>query len=157
MTDKPENSGKGGPPEKRFMEVHDPRARTRDAGGRWRSVSTLSKEADDSGVKRSIKTRDYRRFLESIEPRAMRVLADALRDKKIPMKERLLVAQDVLNRIHGKSLTPVEADQARRKVESMSTDELREYIKRVAAEADLTSDLISPAREPREFSSREVN
>jgi hypothetical protein len=143
-------------PEKRFMEIHDSRARVRDVRGRWRGVGTLAKEVEESGVKRSIKARDYRKFLEAVEPRAMKVLADALRDKRIPLKDRLLVAQDVLNRLHGKALVPVEADAARRRVEQMSTDELRDYIKSVASEVGLMSDLL-PVVEPRPMRPKDVN
>lgn len=117
-----------------FSEVNVPGARTRNKHGRFSGLGTPVESTEVQAVRRAAKIRDYRKFLESIEPAAMRVLADALRNKKVPVKERLLVAQDILTRLHGKALVPQEAEEAKRRVEHMSTDELKDFVGELAGE-----------------------
>lgn len=93
---------------------------------------------------RKVKVRDYRKFLESIEPAAFQVMARGLRDGKVPMKDRILIAQDVLNRLHGRVLQPQEAEEAKRRVENMSTDELRSYVLGLLGEAGLARRVVEP-------------
>lgn len=123
-------------PEK-FSEVNDPRARTRDKSGKWSGLGALAESPEVKVVSSAIKTRDYRKFLESIEPGAMQVLARAMRSKGVPIKERIAIATDILNRLHGKALVSVEADAAKKKIEQMSTDELRDLVKKLLAETGL--------------------
>lgn len=120
-----------------FSEVNVPGARSRDKRGQYSGIGTPVESDEVKGVRRAAKIRDYRKFLESIEPTAMKVLAEALRDKRVGIKEKLLVAQDVLNRLHGKALVPQEAEEARRKVENMSTDELVSFVTDLAGEMGL--------------------
>lgn len=117
-----------------FSEVNLPGARTRDRKGKFSGLGTPVESTEVQAVRRAAKIRDYRKFLESIEPTALNVLASALRDKKVPAKERILIAQDILTRLHGKALVPQEADEAKRRVEQMSTDELRDFVGELAGE-----------------------
>lgn len=117
-----------------FSEVNVPGARTRDKKGMFSGLGTPVESSEVKAVHRAAKIRDYRKFLESIEPTALRVLADALRDKKVPAKERIMIAQDILTRLHGKALVPQEAEEAKRRVEQMSTDELRDFVGELAGE-----------------------
>ena len=130
-------------PDQRFSEVNDPRARTRDKTGRWSGLGALAESPEVKSVSTAIKTRDYRKFLESIEPGAMQVLAKAMRSKGVAMKERIAIATDILNRLHGKAITSVEADAAKKRVEQMSTDELRDLVKKLLTETGIDSDLVA--------------
>lgn len=120
-------------PEFRFAEVNLP-ARTRDGRGQFRSLGTPVESQEVRSVRRAVELKNYRRFLEAMEPAALRVMSAALRDRKVAVKDKILIAQDVLNRLHGKTLQPVEAEEARRKVEQMSVDELRDYVGSLAGE-----------------------
>lgn len=127
---------KASKPDVRFAEVNST-DRTRGKDGRWKSLGASVESREVREVRRAAEMKNYRRFLESVEPAALRVMAQALKDGKVAMKDRILIAQDILNRLHGKTLQPVEAEEARRRVEQMSTDELREYVGSLAAELGL--------------------
>lgn len=133
-------------PDKRFAEVHVSWSHVRDSKGRWRGLKRLADDPAVAQTRMNKAAKDYRRFLEAVEPAAWRVIADVVKNKRYPLKERLLAAQDVLNRLHGKVLTPQEAQDARKKVENMSTDELREFIVTMLRESNLAVEL-----QPREF------
>jgi hypothetical protein len=91
-------------------------------------------------VPRSVKTdkkADYRKFLEDMEPAALKVLKQALKDESVPIKERKEIAMDVLTRLHGKVIQNTEVEDAKKRVEGMSNDELREFIMELAAETGI--------------------
>jgi plasmid stability protein len=119
---------------KNFFEVNVPDARTRDKKGRFKSLGYPVESAEVRGVDRGPKERDYRKVLESMEPEAFKVLKAGLKDSRVPMKDRIAIAQDVLTRLHGKTVQSQEAEDARRKVESMSLDELKKYVQELAGE-----------------------
>ena len=128
-----------------FAEVNDNRARTRDKGGRFKALGASVESDKVREIHRAEKIRDYRKFLATMEPAAFRVLQAALNDKMVSMKDRIEIAQDVLTRMHGKVLGSTEADEARRRVESMSTDELKVHLIDLAKEMgmDLRAKVVS--------------
>ena len=123
--------------ETNFAEVSVGRARTRDSRGHFKSLGAPVESSEVRSVRRAEAVRDYRKFLATMEPAAFRVLMDALKDKRVSMKDRIEIAQDVLTRLHGKVIGSTEADDARRRVESMSTDELKAHVVELAKEMGL--------------------
>jgi hypothetical protein len=120
-----------------FAEVNDAKARTRDKSGRFKALGASVESDEVRGVTRAEKVRDYRKFLATMEPAAFRVLQAALNNKLVSMKDKIEIAQDILTRMHGKVLGSTEADDARRRVEAMSTDELKAHLVELAKEMGL--------------------
>ncbi len=112
-------------------KITKPRTRT----GQYAPLGVSVK--DPKVLEARVKVRDYRRFLQVMEPAAWKLLAAALRDRKVTMKDRIEIAQDILTRLHGKVAGSNEADEARKKFESMSTDELKANIIDLAKEMGL--------------------
>lgn len=124
-------------PDPRFVGASDYRGRLRGKNGKFASGLGAPAQGEHSAaVSRALKKRDYRAFLEAIEPAALGLLEKALRSTKVPMKERIGIAMELVTRLHGKTVQNLDADKAKQKVENMSHDDLREYVKGLMAELE---------------------
>lgn len=121
----------------RFAEVHVPAARARNRKGHFVGLGTPVEGGDVRLVKRALSKKDYRRYLEDNEHLALKVIVDVLKDKRVPAREKLQAAQDLLNRLHGRVAAPGEGGDAKKKLESMSTDELRDHVISLARDAGM--------------------